>query len=177
MRKMGSGLDISEKMVLSVWISRVDHGKVMDANRVLTFILYGMACQGPMDTLCEIMWSMIHTWHVVFWKYFWYFSGCFHVPRYLMMCEQMLKELLDKKNWQYLNLLYQINRYCITCICHSIHHDVIHTVYKIITISGWNPIVFMASLAKSVKNDGKSRKMFKMMASLEKYVKNEFRKN
>lgn len=55
MRKMGSGLDISEKMVLSVWISRVDHGKVMDANRVLTFILYGMACQGPKDTLCEIM--------------------------------------------------------------------------------------------------------------------------
>lgn len=25
-------------------------------------------------------------------------KGCFHVPRYLMMCEQMLKELLDKKN-------------------------------------------------------------------------------
>lgn len=35
----------------------------------------------------------------------------------------------------------------------------------------------MASLAKYVKNDGKSRKMFKMMASLEKYVKNEFTKN
>lgn len=37
----------------------------------------------------------------------------------------------------------------------------------------------MASIAKYVKNDGKSRKipMFKMMASLEKYVKNEFRKN
>lgn len=49
MRKMGSGLDIWEKMVLSAWISRVDHGKVMDANRVLTFILYGMACQGPKE--------------------------------------------------------------------------------------------------------------------------------
>lgn len=44
MRKMGSGLDILEKMVLLVWILRVDYGKVMDVNRVLIFIFYGMVC-------------------------------------------------------------------------------------------------------------------------------------
>lgn len=55
----------------------------------------------------------------------------------------------------------------------------IYIVYKIIIILGWYFIVFMVSIVIYVKNDGKFRKifMFKMMVSLEKYVKNEFRKN
>lgn len=53
----------------------------------------------------------------------------------------------------------------------------IYIVYKIIIILGWNFIAFMVSFVKYVKNDGKFRKMFKMMVSLEKYVKNEFIKN
>lgn len=148
MRKMGSGLDIWEKMVLSAWISRVDHGKVKNASRVLTFILYGMSCQGTPFVWWYEIW---YTYDMLrFENIFDIFSGCFHVPRYLMMCEQMLKELLNKKNWQYIKkiLIKPTNTVLpVHAICHSIHHDVIHTVYKIITISGWNPIVFMASLA------------------------------
>lgn len=146
MRKMGSGLDIWEKMVLSAWISRVDHGKVKNASRVLTFILYGMSCQGTPFVRWYEIW---YTYDMLrFENIFDIFSGCFHVPRYLMMCEQMLKELLNKKNWQYIKkILIKPTNTVLHAICHSIHHDVIHTVYKIITILGWNPIVFMASLA------------------------------
>lgn len=108
MRRMGSGLDIWEKMVLSAWISRVDHGKVKNASRVLTFVLYGMSCQGtPLVRWYEIW----YTYDMLrFENIFDIFSGCFHVPRCLMMCEQMLKELLNKKNWQYINFFFKSNQ-------------------------------------------------------------------